>query len=77
MSTFITYRNGDNDLLGRLKAAVASFYQTQGGLPAGIVTHKSELEAATAAAVSLDLALPVTGSGGALVGEVWLTVKEK
>jgi len=73
-NTFITYRNGAGDLEQRLRAAVAHFYQERGELPAAVTVHKTELDGARVAMQSLDLALPVAGSGGCLVGECWLAL---
>jgi len=69
---FLTYRNGNGPIESRIKAAVSHFYQANGQLPAGLVVHKSEVDGAQAAVLALGLALEVGGSGGCLVGEVWL-----
>lgn len=72
MTTFITYRNGTDELEKRIEAAMIHFQQQHGRLPAAVVVHKSEVDTARA----LTLALPVSGTGGCLVGEVWLQVPQ-
>lgn len=74
--TFLTYRNGNGDLGERIEAAVAHFYQAHGELPATLTVHTTEVNAATTALQVLKLTVPVTGSGGVLVGEVWLQLPQ-
>lgn len=75
MTEYKVYRNGTK-IQGRIKAAVAHFYQQSKKLPVTILVHKSvlasEVEAARAAVRVLELNLAVTGNAGPLVGEVWL-----
>jgi hypothetical protein len=77
MADILTYRfngaNGDpGDLAGRIKAAVAHFYQTRQALPGAVIVNKRNLDDAGAAVQALGLRLPVVVCGGAHLCEVWL-----
>ena len=67
------------DLQALLRQALTDFYRRRGGaLPAEIVVHTSLVEQARAALAALDLPqLPVRGSGGCLMPEVWLGWEEE
>lgn len=72
-TTFIIYRNnGSGELRQRIKQAVTDFYSEWAKLPTAMIVHKSEVADAQAALQALDLALEMRGSGGCLIGEVWL-----
>lgn len=68
MTSYIVYRDGTRELEPRIKGAMAHFRMTEGTTPLSVVVHKLEVAEAT----GLDLGIKITGSGGALVGEVWL-----
>jgi len=74
--TYVTYRDGKGDLRSLLQAALADFYRRYGGaLPVEVVVPRSQVGAAKAAMVVLDLPrLAVRSTGGCLAGEVWLAL---
>lgn len=76
MATFITYRDGTDELETRIKTVVGHFYQNRKRLPARIVVNKLELDAVRVAAEALALSMPVGSIGGCLIGEVWLELPE-
>lgn len=71
---YAVYRDGSGDLESRVKKAVAAFYRQRGALPARIVVNPTEAAAGAEAVKALGLAVPVEGSGGCLIPEVWLEV---
>jgi len=74
------HRNGQekrHDLQAALRQAMTDFYRRHNTLPVEVVVHKTLVEQAQAALRALDLPkLPVRGSGGCLVPEVWLGWEE-
>jgi len=67
------HRDGHGDVRDRIEAAVVDFYRRRRSLPAVVVVHPSEADAAEAALKALDLKkVRVEPSGGCLVPEVWL-----
>ena len=73
---YVTYRDGANPMEERIKKACQAFYAKRHQPPVGIVVNKNELDAATSACKALGLKLPVDSTGGCLIPEVWLRVKE-
>jgi hypothetical protein len=78
MTQYLIYQDRKvPDLQTRLKQALADFYHRFNTLPAEVVIHKSLVDQAGAALTALDLPrLPLRGSGGCLVGEVWLGIEK-
>jgi len=75
MTTFDVYRtalNADN-----LAAAVKDYRARHGKLPAGLTVHKSAESDALAVVGNGIKVLPVSVSGGCLVGEFWLARNER
>jgi hypothetical protein len=68
MTTMIVYKSGDDNLLARIEAALEAFERKHGARPASVTVNKSEMARAEAMFPWLE----VRGSGGCLVGEVWL-----
>lgn len=77
MATFKTYRDGTGSLERRIERAVARFHKDRGRLPAAMIVHSSEVADARTAVQALKLALPVRGSGGCIIPEVWLELPKK
>ena len=70
-------RGGPGEVKVRLARAVEAFCERHGMvLPAAVVVARAEVERARAAVKALGLGLEVVGSGGCLVGEVWLGLGE-
>jgi hypothetical protein len=76
VARYIVYRNNaDDDLTALLCMALADYQERHGHPPAGVVAPKTLVRRARQALKDLALnTLPVAGSGGCLVGEVWLAV---
>ena len=69
------HRNGKgNDLQTFLREAIRNFYRRRNrALPVEVVAPRSQVDAVRAALKALDLAgIPLSTTGGCLVGEVWL-----
>jgi hypothetical protein len=77
MVSYQVYRNGGGPIEGRIKAALLDFHKRRGTLPAQVIVNPTEYAQAAAALDALEVARPVSVSGGCLVPEVWLELPDQ
>ncbi len=76
MATYLVYRPNawGASMRERVRAALDVYRRECGGLPAGIAVNPREVEAARRVVADLGLDVEVTGLGGCLIPEIWLTI---
>ena len=77
MATYLTYRNGNDNLDNLIKEAVTHFHKQYKRPPVVLVVHKTLVGKAKTIKAVTYLNIEVRGSGGCLVGEVWLDTDRK